>query len=97
MAYTHAQKNCGASGTTIMILNEKCLKTNPLPILPEICSLKNYKEKNGYFADMNIIPVFSNYVMSKHIRENGGVNMNQYQKRSQRLYDVFFIAKLGSR
>jgi phosphoserine aminotransferase len=38
MAYAHAQKNCGISGLTVMIVNNKTLKTNPNKILPEICS-----------------------------------------------------------
>lgn len=67
MAYAHAQKNCGISGMTVMILNEKTLQTSPKKILPELCSLQNYKNKNGYNADMNILPIYANYIIAKHV------------------------------
>jgi phosphoserine aminotransferase len=34
MAYAHAQKNCGISGLTVMILNKKSLETSPRANLP---------------------------------------------------------------
>lgn len=98
MAYAHSQKNCGTSGLTVMVINDKCLKSiNPNPILPEVCSFQNYAKLNGYYADMNILPVFSNYISTKHIRENGGVNMHDYQGRADKLYDVTLMCIVGDR
>lgn len=88
MAYAHAQKNAGISGLTVMILNEKALQTSPHKILPELCSFENYKKKNGYHAEMNILPIYANYISAKHMAENGGLNINNYEKRSKRLYEV---------
>ncbi len=34
MAYAHAQKNCGISGATILIVDDKFLKTNPCSYIP---------------------------------------------------------------
>ena len=67
MAYAHAQKNAGISGLTVMILNEKALQTSPHKILPELCSFENYKKKNGYHAEMNILPIYANYISAKHM------------------------------
>jgi hypothetical protein len=40
---------------------------------------------------MNILPIYANYISAKHIDENGGLNMNNYEKRSQRLYEVILL------
>ncbi len=37
---------------------------------------------------MNILPIYSNYISCKHIWENGGLNINDYEGRSKRLYEV---------
>lgn len=76
MSYAHAQKNCGVSGTTIMIINPKSLETNPSSLMPELCSLQHYKAKNGYYGNLNALPVYSNYLMAKYVDENGGLHVN---------------------
>ncbi len=88
MAYAHAQKNAGISGLTVMIINQRALQTSPHKILPEICSFENYKKKNGYYAEMNILPIYSHYVAVKHYAQHGGLHMNNYEKRSKRMYEV---------
>lgn len=88
MAYAHAQKNAGISGLTVMILNERSLKTSPRAILPEVCSFENYRKQNGINTEMNILPIYSSYVSMRHIEQNGGLHMNNYKKRSKRLYEV---------
>lgn len=88
MAYAHAQKNCGISGLTIMVLNAKAMQTNPKIILPEICSFESYKKKNGLNSDMNITSLYAHHVFTKHVAENGGLDYNNYEKRSKRIYDV---------
>lgn len=37
---------------------------------------------------MNILPIYANYISAKHMAENGGLNINNYEKRSKRLYEV---------
>lgn len=37
---------------------------------------------------MNILPIYSNYIITKHVKENGGLKVNDYEKRSKRLYEV---------
>jgi phosphoserine aminotransferase len=88
MAYAHAQKNCGISGLTVMVLNSKALQTAPRGILPELCSFENYKRKNGYEADMNILPIYAHYVITDYVLKNGGLRVNDYDRRSKRLYEV---------
>lgn len=78
MAYAHAQKNCGISGLTIMILNKRSLETHPKSILPEICSFENYQKRQGINADMNILPIYAHYVFTKHLINHGGLAMNNY-------------------
>jgi hypothetical protein len=37
---------------------------------------------------MNILPVYAHYMGVKHYSENGGLHMNNYEKRSKRMYEV---------
>jgi hypothetical protein len=37
---------------------------------------------------MNILPIYTNYIVTKNVEANGGVNANNYIKRSERLYEV---------
>jgi phosphoserine aminotransferase len=48
MAYAHAQKNCGISGTTVIIVKDSFLKTNPCTYIPSICDFRVYQEKGGF-------------------------------------------------
>lgn len=43
MAYAHAQKNCGISGVTVMIVDDNFLKTNPCEYIPEVCDFRVYQ------------------------------------------------------
>lgn len=43
MAYAHAQKNCGISGVTVMIVDDNFLKTNPCQYIPEVCDFRFYQ------------------------------------------------------
>lgn len=43
MAYAHAQKNCGISGVTVMIVEDNFLKTNPCEYIPEVCDFRVYQ------------------------------------------------------
>lgn len=48
MAYAHAQKNCGISGATVIIVKDSFLKTNPCSYIPSICDFRVYQEKGGF-------------------------------------------------
>lgn len=88
MVYAHAQKNCGISGLTVMILNKRSLETNPRTILPDICSFESYKKRGGINTDMGILPIYGNYVYTEYLKGAGGLEKNAYQKRAKRLYEV---------
>ena len=73
MVYAHAQKNCGISGLTIMILNQRSLETNPRAILPDVCSFESYKKRGGINMDMSILPIYGNYVFTENLKAEGGL------------------------
>jgi phosphoserine aminotransferase len=44
MAYAHAQKNCGISGITIMIVKDDFVNSvNPVHPIPEVCDFRVYQ------------------------------------------------------
>jgi phosphoserine aminotransferase len=88
VAYSHAQKNCGISGVTIMIVDDAFLKTNPCSSLPVICDFKVYREKGGFPFPISGAAVYAMMRMSDHMLHNGGVQPQRFTTRSNKLYNV---------
>ena len=88
MAYAHTQKNCGISGSTIMIVNDALLNTPKDPRTPSVCNYAHYT--NGYPSTEMVQPIILNYFSLKHIKEIGGVGYTEHNSaaRSKKLYDV---------
>lgn len=67
MAYAHAQKNCGISGATIIIVKDSFLQTNPCPYIPEVCDFRVYEEKGGFPYIMNSSAIYPMLKMSENL------------------------------
>ena len=65
MAYAHAQKNCGISGLTVMIIDDNFLKkAKPCPGIPEVCDFRIYQAKGEFPYAINSSAIYSVMKMS---------------------------------
>lgn len=80
MAYAHAQKNCGISGLTVMIIDDNFLKkTKPCVGIPEVCDFRVYQEKGEFPHVINSSAIYSVMKMSENLLQNGGINSNHFK------------------
>lgn len=70
LAYAHTQKNCGISGSTIMIVHEKLIDLPKLQHTPLVCDYREYKQ--GYPSTPIAIPIYMNRLLLKYVKEQGG-------------------------
>jgi phosphoserine aminotransferase len=70
LAYAHTQKNCGISGSTIMIIDEKLVNMPHLEKTPLVCDYKQYKQ--GYPSTPIVIPIYMNRLLLKYVKDQGG-------------------------
>lgn len=64
MAYAHTQKNCGISGSTIMIVDNNLVQTKKDPRTPYVCDYSHYL--NGYPSTTMVQPIIMNYYCLKY-------------------------------
>ena len=66
IAYAHTQKNCGISGTTIMVVKDSVLNSQKQPRTPEVCDYSKYT--NGFPSTEMVQAITLNYYMLRHIK-----------------------------
>lgn len=95
LIFAGAQKNMGAAGTNLVVVNKNILAKLKRPI-PAIMDYRNHIEAKSM---LNTPPVFAIYVSMltlRWLKENGGVEAmeNLNNKKSQLLYDAIDNSKI---
>ena len=95
LVYAGAQKNMAPAGLTVVIVN-KSLVGNELPVTPELMSYKAMAESDSM---LNTPPCWCIYMLSlvlDWVRETGGVRAmeNRKAERAKLLYDVLDESRL---